>query len=84
MKKVVVIIVALISFLSFSTFSFAQSVMPNTEIAKSKPMDDSKPAKKIRKAMGSKHKKGHHLKSKKIKPAKKRIEEPTPPEKINP
>ena len=84
MKKVVVIIAALISFLSFSSFGFAQSVMTNTEVNNAKPTDDSKPAKKVRKAHGSKHTKRNHSKAKKIKPAKKKTEAPTPPEKTNP
>ena len=84
MKKVVVIIAALISFLSFSTFSFAQGVMTNTEINNPKPMDDSKPVKKVRKANGAKHRKGNHPKPKRLKPARKKPEGPATPGKTNP
>ena len=79
MKKLAVVIAVLISFLSFSSFSFAQGVMTNTEIDASK-----KPAKKIKKAHGSKHTKGSPAKAKKIKPAKKKTEEPATPGKTNP
>ena len=84
MKKLAVIIVALISFLSFSSFSFAQGVMTNTEMTSPKGADEPKPAKKVRKAGGAKHTKGNHGKSKKIKHPKKKTEEHAQSEKINP
>ena len=92
MKKLAVIIAALISFLSFSTFSFAQGVMTNTEIDASK-----KSAKKTKKTGGPKSKKGNQSKSKKtgqpkhkrVKPVElkvepKKAEDQTPPQKTNP
>ena len=83
MKKLAVMIVVLISFLSFSSFSFAQGVMTNTEMTTPKGADETKPAKKARKAGGAKHTKGNHAKTHKIKHAKK-TEERAQSEKMNP
>ena len=58
--------------------------MTNTEINNPKQTDAPKPAKKARRAKGLKSKKGNQLKHKKIKPAKKKTEEQTQPEKTNP